>query len=636
MNPSQPSSSSLQTPVPIDPSTQQLLESFRHDWLNEVKERTKRLPTTTSCDKNNSITGPVPPIHSSRLCEPEPAPSQHPGPSSPRNHSYLDQRLDPTHSDVDQSSDTLGFANTNGMPDRRAHSPVITYAMAVYYEKIGLLDNALDLYRTAFKADPAVDRQYHCLNTQELEALEQQFDRLDQSEYQSLITFVPAEAGKTQHDGKGKTTAFRDNNTPFKYSRPIHTEDDYQMEGSAQSHTVLPMAHNLPGLPQALSTHQKLPKNRRTRIEHVRLASPPKEQIDNHPSSTRKLRRGLLQSYKDNPWIRPPTLSPEENLETSEENVTAEKNGLSRDVFETSKFIDDASPSNGAVDAGTSGLTLDSRSSLVKQPESDYAEPSTQPDWNHQFEPDDLTLPCPLRSLPHEILLYIFHLYLKPCNSTFIHSHAILIERFAQVSRLSRLLMLEDQLWKPICEETYSRKFLKDDTCITRDPKDAIRNVCHRWHGMDWRRIPRVREDGCFIAPISYPRLGESDNPWYTPTHFVTYYRYLRFFPDGTCLNFTTSDHPARVVRTFDKPLRAKGLTIGKWELVGDLINIWDLEERAMPHTNARIRATVDSSDTLPPSNFQLTYKLQMRCRLKSTQRGKMSADLGTLAFSIV
>ncbi|KAH9823179.1 hypothetical protein DFH28DRAFT_1078247 [Melampsora americana] len=622
------SSNSPQAPVPVDPTTQQLLESFRHDWLNEVNERNKRLPS--SCDKNNSITGPVSPIHLSHSSQDESASSQHSGPSTQRKHG-LDQRLDPPDLNVDQSSGTPDSANGNKIPTQRAHPPVITYAMAVYYEKIGMLDNALDFYRTAFKADTTVDRQYHCLKSHELDALEQQFEKLDQSERQSLIAFVPSETPKTQNNSKGKTPVFRDNNTAFKYSRPIHTEDDYQMTSSAQSHTILPIAHNFPGHPHSLSAgHHKLQRNRLTRVENSCHVSLPKGRIDDHPSSTRKFLRGLLKSYTDNPWVRPPTLLPEANSNAGGEDVTAEENGLCRDVYETSQLIDGGSISNSMVHESTFGLETNSQSSRVKHSEGNAVDVHSlkELDWNPQFEPDDLGQPCPLRCLPHEIVIYIFQLYLKPCCSALIHSHVILIERFALVSRLCRVLMLEDQLWKPICEETYSRKFLKDDNRITRDSEDVIRDVCERWHGMDWRRIPRVREDGCFIAPISYPRLGESDNPWYTPTHFVTYYRYLRFFADGTCLNFTTSDHPGRVVRTFDKSLRAKGLTIGKWELVGDLINIWDLEERAMPHLNPRIRATLDSSDTLPPSNFQLTYKLQMRCRLKSTQRGKMSADL--------
>lgn len=111
----------------------------------------------------------------------------------------------------------------------------------------------------------------------------------------------------------------------------------------------------------------------------------------------------------------------------------------------------------------------------------------------------------------------------------------------------------------------------------------------------------------------------------YQPTYFVTYFRYLRFFSDGTCLNFSTTDDPGTVVRSFNKNLRAKGLSIGRWELVGDLVNIWDLEERATPLVHPRNRGTLDALPVIPPSNFQMTYKLQMRCRLKCTQRGKMS-----------
>ena len=42
---------------------------------------------------------------------------------------------------------------------------------------------------------------------------------------------------------------------------------------------------------------------------------------------------------------------------------------------------------------------------------------------------------------------------------------------------------------------------------------------------------------GCYISKASYVRVGEQslDN-FYKPFHLVEYYRYIRFFADGECL----------------------------------------------------------------------------------------------------
>lgn len=116
-----------------------------------------------------------------------------------------------------------------------------------------------------------------------------------------------------------------------------------------------------------------------------------------------------------------------------------------------------------------------------------------------------------------------------------------------------------------------------------------------------------------------FPSIGDVQ-----PVHFVTYFRYLRFFPDGTCLNLSTTDDPSTVVRRLNRSLRSKGLTIGRWHLNGDVINIYDLEEHALPPLQRTRPGLGPPTAAPPPSNYQMTYKLEMRCQLKSAQRGKM------------
>lgn len=68
------------------------------------------------------------------------------------------------------------------------------------------------------------------------------------------------------------------------------------------------------------------------------------------------------------------------------------------------------------------------------------------------------------------------------------------------------------------------------------------------WRTMYLQR-PRLNFDGMYISKASYARAGEKglDN-FYQPWHLVEYYRYLRFFADGTVYFLTTPDEPKLIV----------------------------------------------------------------------------------------
>lgn len=61
---------------------------------------------------------------------------------------------------------------------------------------------------------------------------------------------------------------------------------------------------------------------------------------------------------------------------------------------------------------------------------------------------------------------------------------------------------------------------------------------------------PRVWFNGCYISKTSYLRYGERSfqDQFYRPVHLIEYYRYVRFFPDGTALMLTSPDEPAQTV----------------------------------------------------------------------------------------
>jgi F-box protein 9 len=111
--------------------------------------------------------------------------------------------------------------------------------------------------------------------------------------------------------------------------------------------------------------------------------------------------------------------------------------------------------------------------------------------------------------------------------------------------------------------------------------------------------------DGVFIAVVTYLRRGESSNAWTSPTHLVTFYRYLRFYPTGLVLSLLTVDPPATVVKMLNPTLRVQGLTIGRWRLRGDEVECWGLEDPSVEENRRK-------------------YSFRMNCRLRSTARGRM------------
>ena len=65
------------------------------------------------------------------------------------------------------------------------------------------------------------------------------------------------------------------------------------------------------------------------------------------------------------------------------------------------------------------------------------------------------------------------------------------------------------------------------------------------------RQRPRIRFSGVYISTVNYVRAGASaptQVTWNTPVHVVTYYRYLRFYRDGTCISLLTTTEPSDVV----------------------------------------------------------------------------------------
>jgi F-box protein 9 len=172
-----------------------------------------------------------------------------------------------------------------------------------------------------------------------------------------------------------------------------------------------------------------------------------------------------------------------------------------------------------------------------------------------QIEPEDPEKPCYLSTIPDELLLNILlHLSFESLSS---------LSHISQVcKKLFALSQGENSLYKALCIYHF-RHF---------DSPSILLQRIHEYNG-EWRTMlierPRLRFDGCYIATCHYLRPGVSDYSWNTPIHMVTYFRFLRFYPEGTVITVLTTLEPKEVVRSvsWNGCIALKGVSQGVWRM---------------------------------------------------------------------
>lgn len=197
--------------------------------------------------------------------------------------------------------------------------------------------------------------------------------------------------------------------------------------------------------------------------------------------------------------------------------------------------------------------------------------------------------PCPIASLPEEILVHILQEVAIADIGNFV--------RLCRVcKRFAWLIATEDSIWRQVCLGTrfgfvgmqYDFQTQVDwrpipDEALWRlaserglldagtepDMRELVRRreeeayattiallhaIYHSWYRM-FRQRPRIRFNGCYISTVNYIRPGAQTNSvsWNSPVHIVTYFRYLRLFRDGTAISLCTVEEPAAVVHHMTK-----------------------------------------------------------------------------------
>lgn len=172
------------------------------------------------------------------------------------------------------------------------------------------------------------------------------------------------------------------------------------------------------------------------------------------------------------------------------------------------------------------------------------------------------------------------------------------IPYFALTCKKFFLLTRDPSIWQYACIRIF-----REPSMTLEQSKEHQSRYVEKYDG-HWMRMfidrPRIRYDGVYISTCHYVRPGTSDSSWNRPIHFVTYYRYLRFFPDGTLLKHVTTDEPAHVVRLLTDGYNKKQSFHGRFLL----------------ENNNHIQIVMKDS-TLPQETFHLTLDI------KTTHRGR-------------
>ncbi|KAH9826912.1 F-box protein pof7 [Teratosphaeria destructans] len=275
-----------------------------------------------------------------------------------------------------------------------------------------------------------------------------------------------------------------------------------------------------------------------------------------------------------------------------------------------------------------------------------------------------------LGELPEEILSHILVEVAINDVATFA--------RLAQVcKRLAYLVLTEDAIWKRVAVGSAFgfKAMLYDFACeIDGDPLHAgdsiaryldltsdtlpleddlpllpaqretafsalTEQLLHSTYASSYRQMfrsrPRIRFNGCYISTVNYTRPGGNSTntlTWGAPVHVVTYFRYLRFFPDGTAISLLTTTEPADVVHHLTKanlhnhhtstalPSSVmKDALRGRWRLTGPLSS----------HSKALAEAEVEGDLIVETEGVVPKYTYQMHLALshagKSTRNNKLA-----------
>lgn len=239
--------------------------------------------------------------------------------------------------------------------------------------------------------------------------------------------------------------------------------------------------------------------------------------------------------------------------------------------------------------------------------------------------------PCPIAKVPSEVLIQILRHVAVRDPATFGRM-ALVCKQFAYH------FAHEQHIWKHLCQQpefgfegmhyAFSCDTLGQPIYTlsgeryTPFPEGVpleIPKPLSSWSQV-FQSYPRIRFTGIYISTVNYMRPGATSSfqnvSWNSPIHIVTYYRYLRFYPDGSLVSLLSTTEPVDVVPHISKEnmIAARAIRKGGHHLQAS-------DAKAQPGT----------TDYVPPVAMDaLKYCLRGRWRLTAPvplEEGPEEAD---------
>lgn len=197
------------------------------------------------------------------------------------------------------------------------------------------------------------------------------------------------------------------------------------------------------------------------------------------------------------------------------------------------------------------------------------------------------------RLLPEELLLRVFD---------FLPSYALGMAQC--VCSHWRAVGAAPRLWEAACNDAFADSSRGKNIELLRSQFRGC------WKTMFLDR-PHLRYDGVYVSRNTYLRTGVVEWEVKNAVHLVVFFRYARYFPDGTFLYRTSPEVPAKAAKALSAPSRGQGSAAGR-------------ERRAGPEHvfHGQWRLLGDRLYTALCYDNQSQTEIRSRMRLRSSSRG--------------
>ncbi|SCV04423.1 LAMI_0H16006g1_1 [Lachancea mirantina] len=171
-----------------------------------------------------------------------------------------------------------------------------------------------------------------------------------------------------------------------------------------------------------------------------------------------------------------------------------------------------------------------------------------------------------LDMLPKEILLQIVHHVVRTSSESWLNLSLA-------NSTFNALCFGDPAPYKTFAHDIYALQHYDEASMMLNGVSNLDSLETTLWQGdcaKMLRERPYVKFEGIYISTVNYLRHGanpEGSLSLIRPVHMITYYRYFRFYPDGTCLRLLSTDQPSFVVKSFAHENNVRHAEICHWSL---------------------------------------------------------------------